>query len=135
MVDWPIEFACADGWIRCGTVRSVSVRTIEVEVPGLTPGACVVVEKADGSTVLAEVVSVNDGCAGCVPIGNPSGAIVGARAVSTLARVGAYVGRSLLGHDTDAWGRCAASPSASVVRPDPLPIPTIDRVPVSRAMS
>src|SRR5438128_875358 len=105
MADWPIDFACADGWIRCGAVRSVSVRTIEVEVPGLTPGACVVVEKADGSTVLAEVVSVKDGGACCVAIGSPSGIVVGARASSTLARVGAYVGRPLLGFDTDAWGR------------------------------
>jgi flagellum-specific ATP synthase len=134
MSDWPLVHAASDGWERTGVVRSVSARSIEIVVPGLTPGACVLIERRDRSNVAAEVVAVTGDRATCAPLESPTGILVGARAASTLARVGAYVGESLLGRDADAWGRSERSRSARAVGVDPHPIPPAQRAPVSKAL-
>jgi len=115
-------------------VRAVSARSIEVEVPGLTPGACVMIDRHGRSAVAAEVVAVSGDRAICAPLESAKGVAVGASAVSTLARVGAYVGESLLGQNADAWGRCDAVRGARAVAVDPRPIPTARRAVIAKGM-
>lgn len=134
MRDWPLVHGASDGWERIGVVRSVSARCIEIVVPGLTPGACVLIDRNDRSTVVAEVVAVDGDRAMCAPLESPKGVVVGAAAVSTLSRVGAYAGEPLLGRDVDAWGRCDGHAQARAVAVDPAPIPMTQRAAVSSVL-
>ena len=134
MRDWPLVYAASDGWRRSGVVRSVSAPSIEVDVPGLTPGACVMVERPGRSSVAAEVIAVAGHRAICAPLESSKGIAVGARAESTLARIGAYVGAPLLGRDADAWGRCEGRIGARAVAVDPRPVPTAGRAAISRPL-
>jgi len=131
MGEWPLVHAASDGWERVGTVRSVSARSIEIVAPGLTPGACVFIARPKRPDVVAEVVAVDGDRATCAPLENSSGVVVGARAASTLARAGAYVGQSLLGRDVDAWGRADGRMTARAVSVDPPPVAMAQRAPVS----
>jgi flagellum-specific ATP synthase len=63
-----------------------------------------------------------------------AGIVVGARATSTLARVGAFAGEALLGCDTDAWGRCEGSSHARAVAWDARPRSLTERIPIDRPL-
>jgi FliI/YscN family ATPase len=134
MRDWPLDCSASDGWTRTGTVRAVSARSIHVRMPGLTPGAFVLVERPGKHALGAEVVNVSSDCASCIPLEPPAGVVAGARATSTLARIGAFVGDSLLGQATDAWGRCAGDSGARVVAADPPPLLPEERSAIRREM-
>ncbi|HEY7992680.1 MAG TPA: EscN/YscN/HrcN family type III secretion system ATPase [Candidatus Eremiobacteraceae bacterium] len=101
----PLSYASADGWVRHGTVAGVSRRKMRVVMPGLAIGACVQVERRGRPDIAAEVVDLDGSCATCVPLGDATGVVTGARASSSGARIGSFVGGALLGRDTDAWGR------------------------------
>lgn len=134
MNDWPLTHSEGDGWTRTGSVLAVSTRAMEVQMPGLTLGACVVVERHSASPVLAEVVEVRGSRATCVPLNGAAGVVTGAKATSTLARVGAFAGARLLGANTDAWGRSDLRTLAGVKPVDSRPFPTSDRIAVHRPM-
>ncbi len=127
----PLWFGSADGFVRAGTVTATSAGHVHVRMPGLTLGAAVSVERADGSVALAEVVRVDEREAVCAAVTDLAGVMRGTRATSTHSRIGAYVGTALLGCDTDAWGRCANAKHAVVASPVR---PPIERRPITRAL-
>lgn len=129
----PLSHAGVDGWIRTGTVAGVSRRKIRVALPGLTIGACVEIERTGMPDVIAEVVDLEGTLATCAPIAGANGIVAGARARSTGARIGSFVGEALLGRDVDAWGRSADIESARVVCAEDAPA-SADRVPIDRPL-
>jgi flagellum-specific ATP synthase len=129
----PLSYASADGWIRHGTVSAVSRRKMRVVMPGLAIGACVRVERRGRPDIIAEVVDLDGSCATCVPLGEATGIVTGARAISTGARIGSFVGGALLGRDTDAWGRTSGARDAPVICADDAAGPS-ERVAIGRAL-
>ena len=98
----PLSHAGVDGWIRTGTVAGVSRRKIRVALPGLTIGACVEIERTGMPDVIAEVVDLEGTLATCAPIAGANGIVAGARARSTGARIGSFVGEALLGREPES---------------------------------
>lgn len=129
----PLSYASADGWIRHGTVTGVSRRKVRVVMPGLAIGACVQVERRGRPDLVAEVVDLDGSCATCVPLGEATGVVAGARASSCGARIGSFVGGALLGRDTDAWGRADGVRDARVICADD-PGGPLGRVAIDRAL-
>ncbi|HET9343299.1 MAG TPA: EscN/YscN/HrcN family type III secretion system ATPase [Candidatus Eremiobacteraceae bacterium] len=129
----PLSHTSADGWIRHGTVAAVSRRKMRAVMPGLAIGACVQVERRGRPDIVAEVVDLDGTCATCVPLGDSTGVVTGARASSSGARIGSFVGSTLLGRDTDAWGRADGVRDARVICADD-PCGTFDRVAINRAL-
>lgn len=130
---WPLSFAGCDGFERSGLVRAVSRRLIRVAIPGLALGAGVEIEPRGRPSVIAEVIDIDGPIASCAPLVDAHGVVAGSNAHSIGARIGAFAGDALLGHDTDAWGRCEASPSATVTcGDDATPIET--RRPITRPL-
>lgn len=129
----PLSYAGVDGWIRTGTVAGVSRRKIRVAIGGLTIGACIQIERTGMPDVVAEVVDLEGSLATCVPIAGANGIVAGARARSTGARIGSFVGDPLLGRDVDAWGRAPDIDNARVVCADDALMST-DRVPIDRSL-
>jgi len=129
----PLSYAGVDGWIRTGSVAGVSRRKIRVAIPGLTIGACVEIERTGMPDVVAEVVELEGSFATCTPIATSIGVIAGARARSTGAHIGSFVGEPLLGRDVDAWGRAPNIEGARVVCPD-HPVGSLERVPICRPL-
>jgi flagellum-specific ATP synthase len=134
MDDLPLTYAAADGWSRTGSVIGASERSVLVDMPGLSPGTAVFVDRAGAGSLATEVVAVEARIATCAPLGSTRGVVPGASASSSLARIGAFVGRSLLGRSVDAWGRGGPPRSARAVRTDAAPIPLDDRVRVRKAL-
>lgn len=131
--EWPLSYACADGWIRSGTVSGVSRRKLRVVMPGLAIGAFVRIERRGRPEIVAEVVDLDDTCASCVSLGDLTGVVTGARATSDGARIGSFAGSALLGRDTDAWGRAGGVRDARVVCADD-PDGLSHRVAIERAL-
>jgi len=129
----PLSYAGADGWMRTGAVAGISRRKLRIAIPGLTIGACVAIERPGKPDIVAEVVDLDRLGATCVSLGDTTGVIAGTRARSTAARIGSFAGASLLGHDTDAWGRTSRVIDARVVCADESFGP-IDRVPITRLL-
>ena len=129
----PLSYASADGWIRYGSLAGVSRRKMRVVMPGLAIGACVQVERRGRPQLAAEVVDLDGSFATCVPFGDATGVVTGARASSSGARMGSFVGGALLGRDTDAWGRALGVRGARVVCADDLARPS-ERVVIERAL-
>jgi flagellum-specific ATP synthase len=127
----PLSHAGIDGFIRTGTVAGVSRRKIRVAIPGLAIGTHVAIERTGMSDVAAEVVDVDGALATCLPITTANGVVAGARVTSTGARIGSFVGASLLGRDVDAWGRAPDLHDARVLCADDSLQPA-DRVPIDR---
>jgi flagellum-specific ATP synthase len=131
MNDLPLTYAGADGWKRSGEVTGVSARSISVDVPGLSPGVLTFVDRPGLEPLAVVVVAVCGRIAACASLGETYGVTAGARAVSNLARVGAFVGTELLGRSVDAWGRCADAPHSRACRLDRGPIALRDRAPIT----
>ncbi|HZW73378.1 MAG TPA: hypothetical protein VFF43_07510, partial [Caldimonas sp.] len=83
--------------------------------------------------VVAEVIDLDGSLATCVPITSANGVVAGARATSTGARIGSFVGERLLGRDVDAWGRAPDVDDARVVCADDSRQPA-DRVRIDRPL-
>ena len=140
MHDWPLTYDGSDGWRRTGSVRSISERALDVAMPGLTLGACVLVERTGLPPAPAEVVAIRGDIATCVPLERAVSIVTGSRAHCALARIGAYAGPALLGSDLDAWGRpigpiaAQPRPARRAVTVDPRPIAAAARAPVRRRL-
>jgi FliI/YscN family ATPase len=116
MHELPLTCESADGFVRRGTVSAAARDVLSVSVPALTPGDVVSIKRRDGSPLLAEVAASDMQGARCTPLGAVHGVEVGAAVTCSLARLGAYVGTSLLGHAVDAWGRRQAEECERVMR-------------------
>src|SRR5271166_3838209 len=114
MHDLPLTYAAADGWSRIGTVTAVSPTSVAVDVPGLSPGATVRIDRDRAGPLTVEVIAVEGRIATCAALGDTRGIEVGSRASSTLTRIGAYVGSTILGCAVDAWGRSSNDRRAPV---------------------
>jgi FliI/YscN family ATPase len=135
MLDWPLTHAQSDGWTRRGTVCALSTRCVQVRLPGLTLGSCVVIESPGGKPCVTQAVEVHADGASCVPLGDADGIRTGARATSTLARMGAFAGAALLGKNTDAWGRCADGRCRGMaIASERPPLPTSQRSAIHRPL-
>jgi FliI/YscN family ATPase len=103
---FPIAYPDADGFVRRGTVRRVTVETIDVRCPALTSGDAVLIERfTDARPLIAEVTMTDIDGARCAMLEHAARVRVGANVLSAGGRVGAYAGDALLGHALDAWGR------------------------------
>jgi flagellar biosynthesis/type III secretory pathway ATPase len=131
MRDVPLRFDAVDGWIRTGVVESVAADHLVVRMPALQPGAIVRVARDAGRPLLARVHSIDTRGAHCTPLERADRVSAGARATSQLARLGAYVGPSLLGRAADAWGRSNAPGTKLVASIDPPPLPLAERAPIT----
>lgn len=136
--DWPLTYAAADGWARVGYVVSVSATLVRVNVLGVTPGTALFIERRDDDPLAAEVIESSRDSATCAPLEAAQGITPGARVFSTLGRIGAFVGESLCGAATDAWGRStdalgrsAADRVARIARTDPRALPLTQRASIT----
>jgi len=146
MRDLPLTYENADGFVRRGTVNAVAHDGVTVRAPALTPGDVVSIQRRDGTAALAEVAALDANGARCRPLGAMRGVEVGASVTCSVARLGAYVGRSSLGCVVDAWGRRLAEDGEPVPRRSdrananviaPLDAPRVhlrDRGPIQIAM-
>src|SRR5215470_7604590 len=140
MRDLPLTYERADGFMRGGTVISVTQQLVVVRSPGLTPGDVVRAQRRDRSELLAEVTTADTFGARCTPLGSVDGLEVGASVRCDLARLGVYSGASLLGCMADAWGRVERvgrqerSPSVRVVPLDQSGVSLRSRAPICAMM-
>ena len=134
MPELPLSFEAADGFVRSGALTSASHASLEVMIPGLCPSAVVRIARAGGEPLLAEAVHVHAERAVCTPLGPIGGVVPGARADSTLGKLGAFVGEALLGKAVDAWGRAPGIDGARVARAERSAIAISVRAPISRPL-
>jgi FliI/YscN family ATPase len=135
MDELPLIHAAADGWIREGTVVSVSATSVSIDVPGLSTGAVVRIERKSGDALMAEVVAISGRIATCCPLGDTRGIETGSRASADLSRVGAFVGASLLGRAVDAWGRSSGAGEARIANLDAHAVPLEARGRIDRPLT
>ena len=127
----PLIFEHADGFVRVGRVESVSPDIVGVNIPALTPGDVLYLERRDGGELLAEIRVAEAGGARCTPLAAVTGVVPGARVRCELGRLGSFVGAGLLGHVLDAWGRGDRARSLLVAALERPRVPLNERTPAT----
>jgi len=124
-----------DGWLRCGVVIGAALRSVAVRMPGCAPGSLVAVQTRTGPA-LVQAQAVDGGVARCAPLDERAEFSPGDSASSVGARIGAYVGRALLGTAVDGWGRpdSTRATHSAVVRAEQAPPLPADRGFIRRPM-
>jgi len=88
-----------------GRLRSVVGLTIEADVPGVTLGELLQIERRNGPPLLAEVVGFRDQAATLLPLGRPDGLSPDDVVRPANKRLGVTFGPALLGRVLDGLGR------------------------------
>ncbi len=131
--EMPLSYRECDGWVRVGTVLRVEPTAVVARIRGVAPGNLIAIETQRDDIRLAEVRSVSEGEATCVPIESIRDVTVGANVTATRAVLGSFCGQGLLGRCVNAWGG-PAHPNCEVMAVHDGPLNLERRRPIQRTI-